>query len=140
MDNLTHSLIGAVVAETAVRFVPVLKSTLPATTRRTLYFSLLVLGSNFPDLDLLYTGFGGAKLDYLLHHRGHTHTLIGAVLISAFMFLCATGWLRWRGIASTVADRRWLGVLARRSSCQRQRLAATSLQRHSKTSLAARWA
>jgi len=112
MDNLTHSLIGAVVAETAVRFVPVLKSTLPATTRRTLYFSLLVLGSNFPDLDLLYTGFGGAKLDYLLHHRGHTHTLIGAVLISAFMFLCATGWLRWRGIASTVVDRRWLGVLA----------------------------
>lgn len=50
MDNLTHSLIGAVVAEAAVRCVPVLKSTLPATTRRTLYFSLLVIGSNFPIL------------------------------------------------------------------------------------------
>lgn len=112
MDNLTHSLIGAVVAEAAVRCVPVLKSTLPATTRRTLYFSLLVIGSNFPDLDLLYTGFGSARLDYLLHHRGHTHTLIGAVLAAAVLFGCALGWLRWRGIATTSEDRQRLGVLA----------------------------
>jgi inner membrane protein len=112
MDNLTHSLIGAVVAEAAVLFIPVVKSTLPASTRRTLYFSLLVLGSNVPDLDLLYTGIGGDKLSYMLHHRGHTHTLIGAMLISALMHVCALGWLRWRSIASSSADRRWLGVLA----------------------------
>ncbi len=112
MDNLTHSLIGAVVAEAAVRCVPVLKSTLPATPRRTMYFSLLVIGSNFPDLDLLYTGFGGAQLDYLLHHRGHTHTLIGAVLAAAVLFGCALGWLRWRGLAATTEDRKRLGALA----------------------------
>ena len=112
MDNLTHSLIGAVVAEAAVRSVPVLKSALPANTRRTLYFSLLVIGSNFPDLDLLYTGFGGARLDYLLHHRGHTHTLIGAVLAAAVLFGCALGWLRWRRQATTAEDRQRLGVLA----------------------------
>jgi inner membrane protein len=35
--------------------------------------------SNFPDLDLFLTPLLPAPLGYLLHHRGHTHTLLYAI-------------------------------------------------------------
>ena len=92
MDNLTHSLLGAVVGETLARFVPNARSVLPETTRRSLYVSLMVVGSNLPDLDSLYTGITGGKLGYLLHHRGHTHTLVGALAIAALTYGL---WLWW---------------------------------------------
>lgn len=53
MDNLTHTLVGALVAETAARVIPAVKSTLPQTTRRNLYLALMVVGSNLPDLACL---------------------------------------------------------------------------------------
>jgi inner membrane protein len=42
-------------------------------------FATAVLANNFPDLDFLYAGITGGKLGYLLHHRGHTHTLVLAL-------------------------------------------------------------
>ena len=40
----------------------------------------LVLASEFPDLDIV-TGFGGS-VSYLQHHRGITHTLLGAPFVA----------------------------------------------------------
>jgi inner membrane protein len=41
-----------------------------------------VLANNAPDFDFLYVGITGGKLGYLLHHRGHTHTLAAAPLLA----------------------------------------------------------
>lgn len=111
MDNLTHTLIGAVVAETAVRLVPAAKTLLPEATRRSLYMSLLLVGSNFPDLDFV-VNFNDSKLDYLLHHRGHTHTVVGALVIGLLLFTAALTWLRHRGPPCTAADRYFVLLVA----------------------------
>jgi inner membrane protein len=72
LDNLTHALVGAAVAELA------LSANETRRTRR-LFLGAAVLASNLPDLDLVYTGVTPAPLGYLLHHRGHTHTVAGLV-------------------------------------------------------------
>jgi inner membrane protein len=112
MDNLTHSLLGAVVGETLARFVPTAKALLPEPTRRSLYVSLMVIGGNLPDLDSLYARITGGKLGYLLHHRGHTHTVVGAIVIALLMYGVCLLWLRWRSIASSRGDRWWLAAIA----------------------------
>jgi inner membrane protein len=76
MENLTHSLIGATLAEIA----------LPRNatkTQRTLFYVSGILAANLPDADLLYTSITPAPLGYLLHHRGHTHTIAGIVILAA---------------------------------------------------------
>jgi inner membrane protein len=70
VDNLTHSLVGAALAELTLR-----RDTTPAP--RGLFLAAGVVASNFPDLDLLYVGITPPPLGYLLHHRGHTHTVVG---------------------------------------------------------------
>lgn len=40
-----------------------------------------VIASNAPDLDLLYTSIAPMPIGYLLHHRGHTHTLVGLLAL-----------------------------------------------------------
>jgi inner membrane protein len=57
---------------------------------------LLVAGwasSNFPDLDLVFTPLLPQPLGYLLHHRGHTHTLLYA--LPQALLLAALIWLLW---------------------------------------------
>ncbi|MES2625183.1 MAG: metal-dependent hydrolase [Pseudomonadota bacterium] len=112
MDNLTHTLIGAVVAEAAARIIPVTRSVLPASTRRNLYMTLMIVGSNLPDADLVYTSFTGGTLSYLLDHRGHTHTLVIAIVLAALMYFASSAWLRWRHVPSTSTDRYWLAFIA----------------------------
>jgi len=72
LDNLTHSLVGAALAELALRRAP-------APAGRRLFLATGVIVSNLPDLDLVYTGIAPAPLGYLLHHRGHTHTVAGLI-------------------------------------------------------------
>ncbi|MGV3593377.1 MAG: metal-dependent hydrolase [Gammaproteobacteria bacterium] len=112
MDNLTHTLIGALAGETAARFMPTARSLLPETARRNLYLTLMIAGSNVPDLDFVYTGITGGKLGYLLHHRGHTHTVIGALLLGLVMYALSIAWLRWRRIPHAPRDRWWLAFIA----------------------------
>jgi inner membrane protein len=76
MENITHSLLGATLAEVA----------LPkgATRRqRTLFYVTGIVAANLPDADLLYTRITPPPLGYLLHHRGHTHTIGGIVILAA---------------------------------------------------------
>ncbi|HEY8278515.1 MAG TPA: metal-dependent hydrolase [Bdellovibrionota bacterium] len=105
MDNITHSLIGIVAAEAA-----------PGTRKkeRVPLWIASALANNLPDLDIFFTaGRRGDKLDYLLHHRGHTHTILLAPLQSAL--LLAVLWFSWRrrsGISwKSVAALTFLGPL-----------------------------
>ncbi len=84
MENLTHSLLGATLAELA----------LPAEAtkaQRRIFFATGVIASNLPDADLLYSRITPNPLGYLLHHRGHTHTLVGvavqALLVAAICLI-----------------------------------------------------
>jgi inner membrane protein len=109
MDTLTHALAGALIGETATRTA---QGGLPPGARRGLFVSLMVAGSNLPDMDFLYSLATGSKLDYLLHHRGHTHTIFGALLASLLMYGVCAAWIRWRKWNATRSDRRWLAGLA----------------------------
>lgn len=111
MDNLTHTLIGALVGEAVARAIPRAQSDLPELTRRNLCVTLAAVGSNLPDSDLLYSFFGG-KVNYLLHHRGHTHTILIALLLGAAVFWLTRWWLRKRNLQASSADQKLLaGVL-----------------------------
>jgi inner membrane protein len=80
LEPVTHFLFGGVLARAGLNR----KSALATAT--------LVLAAEAPDLDIL-TEFGGRIFGFE-HHRGITHTLLGAPLISALVvgFL----WLYWR--------------------------------------------
>ncbi len=103
MDNITHTIIGTLVGEVAARVAPGRRSTLPATTRRNLCVTLAAVGSNLPDADLSYSFFGG-KLSYLLHHRGHTHTVLIALLLGLAALAVTRRWLRRRGLQASSPD------------------------------------
>lgn len=103
MDNITHTIIGTLVGEVAARVAPSRRSTLPAATRRNLCVTLAAIGSNLPDSDLLYSFFGD-KLNYLLHHRGHTHTVLIALLLGLAVLAITRWWIRRRGLQASAED------------------------------------
>jgi inner membrane protein len=107
MDNLTHTLIGTLVGETIARTSAPDERGLPAKTRRNVLVSLAAIGSNLPDADLLYSFFGG-KVNYLLHHRGHTHTVIGALALAAAVYALTLWWLRRCKLQPSTTDRLWM--------------------------------
>ena len=86
MDNITHTLMGAAIG-----------STVAPRTRRAPVIVASVLANNFPDADLFYVPFLSSPFGYLLHHRGHTHTLLGVVLCGVLVALIVAGWCSWRG-------------------------------------------
>ena len=55
------------------------------------------LASNAPDLDFLYRGITPGRLGYLLHHRGHTHTLLATVPLALLCLVAVGALLRLRG-------------------------------------------
>ncbi|HEY4303628.1 MAG TPA: metal-dependent hydrolase [Gemmatimonadaceae bacterium] len=78
MENITHSLLGATLAEIALP-----KDATPR--QRTLFYVTGIIAANLPDADLLYTKITPSPLGYLLHHRGHTHTLAGIIVLAALI-------------------------------------------------------
>ncbi|MDP2314622.1 MAG: metal-dependent hydrolase, partial [Pseudomonadota bacterium] len=87
MDNVTHALIGVLLARAALPWVGSLRGALWAA----------VLASEAPDLDILLNPFfEDARLGYLVHHRGHTHTIVGALVLA----LGCAGFARWRDRAA----------------------------------------
>ena len=110
MDNVTHSLAGLLLAEAAVR----LRGREGLRTARVgaVAASASLVAANLPDADLLYTGAGGDRLMYMLHHRGYTHTVIGVLIGSALIWGAALLVLRWRSREwPPRADARWLLAL-----------------------------
>ena len=88
MDNITHSLIGAVAARCALSSKPSLRT--PNLALATMLTS--IAANNIADLDFLIAPFSGnLKLGALLHHRGITHTFffapVTALLAMGLSFL-----------------------------------------------------
>lgn len=72
MDNITHALIGVTMGACVARAAGVKRGS--ALERGAVWTA--AIGNNLPDLDILLRPFLGAgNLGYLLHHRGHSHTL-----------------------------------------------------------------
>ncbi len=78
---MTHTLAGFVLAEAALGLRRSRGGETPPALVRTAWLTS-ALANNFPDADLLLTPLTEAPLGYLLHHRGHTHTLIAAPLMA----------------------------------------------------------
>jgi len=66
MDNLTHSLVGLTVAKAGLERVS------PGAA------TLCVLAANAPDSDIIVLAFGD-RWDFLQHHRGITHAIVGVI-------------------------------------------------------------
>jgi inner membrane protein len=99
MDNVTHAFAGAAIAECAVPRGA-------AARTRLAMMSLGVVAANAPDIDLIYTNIVEEPLGYLLHHRGHSHTVPGLVAI---------GFLLWTVVRVAPALRTALRGTERRS-------------------------
>lgn len=93
MDNLSHSVAGLVVSELIARRLPPEPDPIRQRTRHRLLLVAGTVASSFPDLDLFLSGLLPPPLGYLLHHRGHTHTLLYA--LPQALLLCALIWLLW---------------------------------------------
>lgn len=86
MEPITHLLTGACISRAGLN---------RATGLATL---TMVLAAEAPDLDVLYL-FGGSVTGFA-HHRGFTHTFLGAPVVAAVVVACVYGLyrtLRWRG-------------------------------------------
>lgn len=112
MDNITHTLIGALIGEGAAHTAPPATNEPAAAVRRTLFLAVMIVGSNLPDSDLVYSFGENGKLSYLLEHRGHTHTVAGAILGSAVMLAACALLLRLRSLRLSSRDWIWLSALA----------------------------
>src|SRR4051812_3839266 len=92
MDNLTHSLIGITLARTLSGSQNSAEKPKAALDPRAVLWTS-VLGNNLPDFDFIVPPLlGGGKLGYLLHHRGHTHTVLFLPLLG--LIAAAVG--KWR--------------------------------------------
>jgi inner membrane protein len=101
MDNITHSLVGALTAESALAFLKI-KSPDQEVSRRTRisFWLSALIANNFCDIDFVISLFlKPTHLQYLLHHRGHTHTFILAPLEAALIFLGFWGWGKIRKVS-----------------------------------------
>lgn len=104
MDNVTHALVGAAIAECAVPRGA-------AARTRLAMMSAGVIAANAPDVDLLYTNIIEEPLGYLLHHRGHSHTLPGLIVIGLVIWAVLRSVPRLRSALSGV-ERRSIVVIA----------------------------
>src|SRR5947209_5704263 len=80
MDNVTHSLAGLLIAEAAVQLPGKGRGVEPLGTGGATVAIASMIAANLPDADLFYAGIGGERLGYMLHHRGYTHTVLGALV------------------------------------------------------------
>jgi len=92
MDNLSHSVVGLATGEFIHRSLRQESDINHQRARRSLLLISCWAAINFPDLDIFFTQLLPAPLGYLLHHRGHTHTLLyiipQAILLWVLIWLC----------------------------------------------------
>jgi inner membrane protein len=101
MDNLAHALVGAALGRAVA-------------DRRVPRAALIgAIAANLPDIAETFTGYWGwSRSDFLVHHRGITHSLVGAVIEILALILIVGALVRirpreapplWRWIALCVA-------------------------------------
>jgi inner membrane protein len=104
VDNITHAFVGAAMGEYAAP-----RETSART--RIAFMSVGVIAANAPDVDLFYTAVMEEPLGYLLHHRGHSHTLPGLAALGVLIW-CGLLLLRSTRVAVRDMTSRWLLLLA----------------------------
>ncbi|MEY4269997.1 MAG: hypothetical protein RLZZ58_1213 [Pseudomonadota bacterium] len=99
MDNITHSLIGAVLGQTGLK-------------RKTgLAMPTLIIAANIPDIDALAVLLGGQQ--HLAIRRGMTHGPIAWVVLPLILWATMLAYDRWRPSAKRLpVQKGWLLVLA----------------------------
>ena len=109
MENVAHALAGLLLAEGAVALRR-RRGAAPSARFGRLAYVASALANNVPDGDFVYSWITGGKLGYLLHHRGHTHTLLVAVALGLAVAAAVIAWgRRLRGGEGAGAeDARWL--------------------------------
>ena len=107
MDNVTHTLVGLIIGESVATRAHPRERGLSTQTRRTALMAVALLGSNSPDLDLLasFRGSSTGNLDYMLWHRGYTHTLLGCAVLALVLYAAAYFVLRMRHLLPSRRDR-----------------------------------
>jgi inner membrane protein len=80
VDNITHSLVGVALADLSM-------GRRATKAQRPLFIGAGIIAANLPDLDLAYSRITAPPLGYLLHHRGHTHTVAGLVALACVLVL-----------------------------------------------------
>src|SRR5262245_24597773 len=70
------------------------------------------LANNLPDFDFAYTRIVPGKLGYLLHHRGHTHTVAIGLLLGVIPLVLVRIWARRRAVRFDASDWRALTALS----------------------------
>lgn len=115
MDNMTHSLVGAAIAQGAIQWrlrgnasSPNVRDEVKTASIAALpMYVTSILANNFPDLDIFITTVMDARLAYILHHRGHTHTLLFAP-VQLMLILGILGiYARWKKPKWTSTDWKW---------------------------------
>ena len=112
MDNVTHSVAGLLLAESMARLRARGANTEPSARFGVIAAITSMVAANLPDADLFYSGLGRDRLRYMLHHRGHTHTVVVAIL--GAVLLWAVAMLVWRRLGRerpSRRDARWLAAL-----------------------------
>src|SRR5690348_12673059 len=94
MDNVTHSLAGLLIAESAGRLRDSGHDGEPLGSGGALVAIASMIAANLPDADLFYAGIGGDRLGYMLQHRGYTHTVLGALIGALLVWMVVL--LIWR--------------------------------------------
>jgi len=89
VDNLAHALVGAALGRAVGD---------PKVPRAAL---LGAVAANAPDWMELFIGLPGDRSDYLVLHRGPTHSLaavlVATIALTLLAGLASRGWVRWRG-------------------------------------------
>jgi len=89
VDNITHTVIGLLTGDAVHNATNPRK--MPSLERRRLFILSSIFGSNIADADVFLKKLLPPPLGMLLHHRGHTHTLImaapQALLVVAVLLL-----------------------------------------------------
>lgn len=114
MDNVTHALAGLLLADlTVAAYERHTKQPASASFARAAAV-VGVIAAELPDSDLVYSGplLGMGKLGYLLHHRGHTHTVVVAVCMVLLLWAAVEWWRRRRGTRAELPTARKAESLA----------------------------
>lgn len=110
MDNLSHSVASLAAGALLHRSLPPETDGQRQRIRHRLMLIACWLAGNFPDLDLVLTPLLPEPLGYLLHHRGHTHTILYALPQALLLALLLMLWPSARRLLLQSATAR-LGLL-----------------------------
>jgi inner membrane protein len=111
VDNVTHTLAGLLMAESAVQVRSRREGPIHPSWRIAAYL-VCAVGNNLPDIDFVYAGIIPRPLGYLLHHRGYTHTVPAAIGFALVMLGVAAAVARGQRLDWSCGDWIWLATLS----------------------------